>query len=186
MNGTWEADNALYKFVPHLAPQPVGWGAHENDPDTSFYLSEFIDMNDDLPGARDWATAVSALHLASRGKSPTGQFGFPVATHLANVPVDNTWNASWEAFWTQQMKSLFDQEVRVNGTDDELEALKTTYLTKVIPRYLRPLETQGRSVIPCLVHSDLWPGNIKPRADSGDLCMFDACAYWGHNEGTWS
>ncbi|KAL0475006.1 Fructosamine kinase domain-containing protein [Neurospora intermedia] len=184
MKGTWEAENALYKFVPHYTPRPVGWGTYENDPDTSFYLCQFIDMHDRLPSPREWAEAVSSLHLISMGKSPTGQFGFPVVTHLANVPVDNTWNASWEAFWTQQMKGLFDQEARVNGPDDELEALKTTYMAEVIPRYLRPLETEGRSITPCLIHSDLWPGNIKRKTDSDDmkLCMFDACAYWGHNE----
>lgn len=183
MEATWKADSALYEFAPDHAPRPVGWGTYANDPDTHFYLCEFVDMDDDLPGPREWAVAVSSLHLNSMGKSPNGQYGFPVATHLSNVAVSNTWNASWEAFWTQQMQSMFDRETRVNGPDDELEALKAAYLTEVIPRFLRPLETEGRSISPCLLHSNLWPGNIKPRADSGELCMFDASAYWGHNEG---
>lgn len=52
MEGTWEAENALYKAVPNYAPQPVGWGTYQNDPDTHFYLCEFIDMDDDLSGPR--------------------------------------------------------------------------------------------------------------------------------------
>ncbi|KAB5533556.1 Fructosamine/Ketosamine-3-kinase [Coniochaeta sp. 2T2.1] len=140
-------------------------------------------MLDIVPSPNDWAAAVSALHLNSMGKSPTGQFGFHVTTHLANVPVDNTWNGSWQRFWRQQMKSLFDQEDCIYGLEDEMTALKKGFLDKVIPRYLGPLESDGRSVKPCLIHSDCW--NIyarPPRVSTGELCMFDACAYWGHNE----
>jgi hypothetical protein len=82
------------------------------------------------------------------------------------------------------MTSLLNQEELVNGTNSELTALKTALFGKVIPRYLGPLETEGRTIQPCLIHSDLWPGNIKPMAPSDELCMFDASAYWGHNEGS--
>jgi fructosamine-3-kinase len=183
MKGAFEAELALYTVIPSQVPRPVAWGTYADDPDTHFYMCEFVDMLDDLPNASDWAATVSTLHLNSIGKSPTGQFGFHVPTHLANVPVDNTWNASWEKFWVQQMRSLFDQEDRINGAEVELTELKTAFLEKVIPRYLSPLESDGRSIKPCLIHSDLWPGNIKPKASSDELCMFDACAYWGHNEG---
>ncbi|KAL3480157.1 hypothetical protein BJX99DRAFT_220834 [Aspergillus californicus] len=141
-------------------------------------------MCDDLPSPRDWAATVSAVHLNSMRGLPTGQlFGFHVPTHLANMPVNNTWNSSWCACWAQQMKGIFEQDARVHELDEELEALKSAYLENAIPRYLGPLESEGRSVRPCLVHSDLWPGNIKPRASSDGLCVFDSCAYLGHYEG---
>lgn len=184
MQGTFEAEQALYTFMPNHVPKPVGWGTYTDEPDTHFYLCEFVEMYDDLPSPHDWAATVSELHLNSMGKSPTGQFGFQVPTHLANVPVDNTWNSTWEAFWVQQMKSLFDQDEQVHGSDEELRVLKTSYLEMAIPRYLGPLEKEGRSIKPCLIHSDLWPGNIKPKTSSDELCMFDACAFWGHNEGS--
>jgi fructosamine-3-kinase len=101
MKGAFEAETALYEFVPHLVPKPVVWGTYTSNPDNHFYLAEFVDMTHDLPRPADWATAVSELHVASKGKSPTGQFGFHVTTHLGNVPVDNSWNPSWEAFWAQ-------------------------------------------------------------------------------------
>jgi hypothetical protein len=183
MKGAFEAEQALYTFIPGHVPQPVAWGTYIDDPDTHFYMCEFVEMYDDLPGACDWAAVVSTLHLNSMGKSPTGEFGFHVPTHLANVPVNNTWNSSWETFWAQQMKSLLDQDERINGLDEELGELKKAFFERAIPRYLRPLETEGRSIKPCLIHSDLWPGNIKPKTSSDELCMFDACAYWGHNEG---
>jgi len=185
MKGTFEAENALYTFLPESVPRPVAWGTYHNDPDTHFYMCAFVDMEDEVPKPDAWASTVASLHLNSMGKSPTGEFGFPVATHLANVPVDNTWNHSWQAFWAQQMTSLFDQEARTNGPNQELAALRQAFFDKAIPRYLGPLESEGRLVIPTLIHSDLWPGNIKPMASEdsrASLCMFDACAYWGHNE----
>ncbi|KAK7430727.1 hypothetical protein QQZ08_002771 [Neonectria magnoliae] len=183
MKGTFEAEQALYTFVPGQVPKPIACGAYINDPSTNFYLCDFVEMNDDVPTTRGWASTVSALHLKSMGKSPTGQFGFYVTTHLANVPVNNTWQSTWEAFWKQQMESLFDREKQLHEPDEENESLKLAYLDSVIPRYLRPLESNGKSITPCLIHSDLWPGNIKPKSSSNELCIFDACAYWGHNEG---
>lgn len=183
MKGLFEAEKALYELVPDLVPKPVAWGIYKSDPDTAFFMSEFVEMYDDLPTPSAWAGTVSQLHLNSMGKSPTGKFGFHSNTHLANVPINNAWNSSWEAFWAQQMKSLFDQEEKLNGPDETLAELRTAYFEKALPRYLRPLETEGRSIELCLVHSDLWPGNIKRRTATDELCMFDSCAYWGHNEG---
>lgn len=183
MKGSFEADKALHEAIPRRVPKPVAWGTYVCDPDIHFYMAEFVEMRDDASSPKDWAAAVLDLHLASMGKSPGGQFGFHVTTHLANVPVDNSWTSSWEALWAQQMKSLFDQEESLNGPDKTLAELRTAYFEKAIPRYLRPLESDGRSITPCLIHSDLWLGNIKPRASTGELCVFDSCAYWGHNEG---
>ncbi|KAK8075420.1 hypothetical protein PG997_010083 [Apiospora hydei] len=139
-------------------------------------------MYDTIPTAHDWAATVSRLHLNSMGRSPTGKFGFHVTTHLANVPVNNTWKSSWQALWAQQMESLFGQDEILHGPDDEVTRLKELYLTRAIPRFLAPLEFNGRTIKPCLIHSDLWPGNIKPAAATNELIMFDSCAYWGHNE----
>ena len=184
MEGTFAAESALYSAIPDHVPKPLAWGSCKSLPDIHFYLCDFVDMLDDVPSARGWAETVASLHLNSMGKSPDGKFGFHVTTHLANVPVDNTWNQSWEVFWTQQMVSLLEQEEILRGPDEDLSLLKSALCSKVIPRLLRSLETGGRSIRPCLVHSDLWPGNIKPKLHTDELCMFDGCAYWGHNEGT--
>lgn len=52
-------------------------------------------------------------------------------------------------------ESLVQPHDEVNGIDEEMSRLKTGFLNKVIPRYLRPLESDGRSVEACLIHSDL-------------------------------
>ena len=86
------------------------------------------------------------------------------------------------------MTRMFEIEKGAHDQDQQFEDFKAGMLSKVIPRLLRPLETGGRSIRPCLVHSDLWPGNCKPDANTDEIMMFDSCAFWGHNEfdlGSW-
>ncbi|KAH9893767.1 Fructosamine kinase-domain-containing protein [Xylariomycetidae sp. FL2044] len=182
MKGPFEAEKALHEYIPEHVPRPIAYGTYQSQPDVHFYLCDFVEMLDEVPSTQGWAEAVSALHSRSMGQSPTGKFGFSTTTHLANVPVSNTWNACWAEFWAQQMRSMLDIEEALHGPDDEFTRLKTIFFDAVIPRYLDPLESDGRSILPCLIHSDLWPGNIKPRQNSDSMSMFDSCAYWGHNE----
>lgn len=81
------------------------------------------------------------------------------------------------------MSSLCEIEEQRRGPDDDWTKGKKLLFEVVIPRYLRPLESEGRSIQPCLLHCDLWPGNTMPRSDSPEhLCIFDSSAVWGHNE----
>ncbi|KAJ4302694.1 hypothetical protein N0V90_001584 [Kalmusia sp. IMI 367209] len=182
MEGAYSSDKAYSEFASGHIPEPIGFGEFKEDPDTWFYVSEFHDMVDELPDVKDFVNIVSKVHRASMGKSPTGKFGFAVPTHLANIPNDNSWQDSWETYFTQLMKAMYVFEKQTQGEDEELERLFDALCNKVIPRLLRPLETGGRSIEPCLIHSDLWPGNVMPDADTGEIIMFDSCAFWGHNE----
>lgn len=185
LHGRFESDSALHAFLPNGVPKPVALGTYANDPDTHFYLSEFVHLEPtNCPKSEDWSLATLKLHVATIGKSPTGQFGFHVPTHLSHVPVNNAWNSSWEAFWAQQMKSLFDAEEDHNGPDETLAELRSVYFNEAIPRYLRPLESDGKSITPCLIHANLWPGNIQYKTGTDELYMYDSCGFWGHNEGS--
>jgi protein-ribulosamine 3-kinase len=52
----------------------------------------------------------------------------------------------------------------------------------VIPRLIGILESNGRSIKPCLIHGDLWETNIGTDIETGNIYIFDAAAYYGHNE----
>ena len=77
---------------------------------------------------------------------------------------------------------MFEVEENAHGKDPKLGSLKKALHEKVIPRLLRPLETEGRSIQPCLIHSDIWPGNTMLDSDAQEVIVFDFCAYWGHNK----
>jgi protein-ribulosamine 3-kinase len=188
MEASFEAESALYKYNPDHIPKPIAWGNYESDPKTWFCLLEFHDMAEEVLDPTEFVPIIVQIHKASMGESPDGKYGFHVPTHLANIPNDNTWQASWEVWFTQAMKKMFDVEEQAHGKDMRLEELKKGLYEKIIPRLLRPLETGGRSIQPCLLHSDLWPGNAMLDNDTNRIIIFDSCAFWGHNEadlGSW-
>ncbi|VUC26635.1 unnamed protein product [Clonostachys rosea] len=184
VRGCYESEKAIHSFIPEYVPEPIAWGSYLSRDDMHFYLAEYVEMNDVHPDDKAWATVASTLHRRSMGKSPEGKFGFHVGGFMANVPMSNSWSSSWEIFWVQRMRSLLEIEEGRCGKDASFTQLKSAFLEHVVPRYLRPLESDGRSIQPCLLHADLWPGNIKPRANSpGMLCAFDSASFWGHFEG---
>lgn len=141
-----------------------------------------------MPDPSALINVLALIHQTSMGKSPHGKYGFHVPTHLANIPNDNSWQTTWEEFFAQLMQAMFEHEEKTHGRDCRLDDLKAALFEKVIPRLLRPLESGGRSIQPCLVHSDIWPGNVMVEVRTKRLILFDSCAFWGHNEadmGSW-
>jgi protein-ribulosamine 3-kinase len=191
MKGTYESELLYHAYCPDHVPKPIAWGQYQDEPNTWFYISDFHDMDSDLqniPDPKVFVKIISDVHKESVGESPYGKYGFHVRTHLANVPIINTWEDSWEDRYTRAIVDIYDFEKSRYGVDEELETIFDAVRTKVIPRLLRPLETGGRSIKPCLVHSDLWPGNYMPEKSTNKLIVFDSSAVWGHNEcdlGSW-
>ncbi|KAL8975442.1 MAG: hypothetical protein Q9197_000340 [Variospora fuerteventurae] len=174
MRGTFESEKILHSFAPHNVPQPLAWGTYKDEPDSHFYMCDFFDLTDDLPAISKFCAVVARIHLDSMGKAPNGQFGFPVTTHLAYVDNDNSWSDSWEEWYARALKRMLVEEEKSHGPDDELKTLTNAIFDNVIPRLLRPLETGRRHIKPCLVHSDLWPGNVKPDAETDEPIIFDS------------
>lgn len=191
MLGSYESEKIFNEYAPTHVPKPVAWGSYKDDQDMWFLVSEFREMVEETPDVRDFVSIIVKIHKDSAGNSPTGKFGFGVTTHLGYIPNDNSWQDSWEVWFTNAMKRIFEEEEGSHGNDDtqeEMDKLKEALYDKVIPRLLRPLESNGRSVVPCLIHSDLWPGNVMMDANTDEIIIFDSCAYWGHNEsdlGSW-
>lgn len=173
----------LYNANPDIVPKPIASGTFEsNDPKYHFFMCEFIDLYDELPDMVDFCTSVAKLHTKSMEQAPSESFGYEVTTCNGTVPQYTKWNVSWEAFFIETLKDAIDQERKVHGESEELDELLPDLYDKVCPRLLRPLETEGGKLRPCLVHGDLWDGNVGVRADNGLPCIFDASAIWAHNE----
>lgn len=185
MEGTFVSESIFHDYIPAHVPKPLAWGYYKSDPMTWFYLCEFHYLIDRMPDPQSFVSIIAKVHEKSNGKSDW--YGFDLPTHLANIPNDNAWQSSWQLWFAQAMRKMFQMVEQAHGRDEELEALKAALFDKVIPRLLSPLETGGRSIKPCLVHSDLWPGNVMLDG-SGSITIFDSCAFWGHNEadlGSW-
>lgn len=69
------------------------------------------------------------------------------------------------------------------GRNAELDGLMPALFDKIIPRLLRPLESEGRKIRPSLVYGDLWHRNtgiIEGDREGGTV--YDPAGFWAHNE----
>lgn len=184
ISSNWSSEPTMHRFIPEYVPQPIAAGPYDSIDNGYFFVMEWVDMMEgDLPIPEAFIPPVVALHENSWGKSPDGRFGATVNSWFGSLCLPNGWKNTWEEWWTHRMTLAFEKEKVAGGplTPEDEKTVKL-YLGKVLPRYIRPMESRGRSITPCLVHTDLWPGNFKLRADDESCVIFDSNPIWGHNE----
>jgi protein-ribulosamine 3-kinase len=174
----------LYRISPAHVPEPLAWGRLFSPlppaTETHFFLCEFVNISNALPDPAALAAVITDLHKNS--VSPTGKFGFPITTFDGKLPQVVDWDPSWASFFGKLLAGTAALDVKTNGPLDELAEVVDRTLTHVIPRLLGALESEGRSVRPCLIHGDLWEGNIGTEFGSRNIYIFDSCAYYAHHE----
>ncbi len=153
--GEFEGMSAINKTMPDFSPKPIAWGRCKETEDLFFFLSTFVEMTEgDLPDPKEFCANLVKMHRES--VSPTGQFGFHVTTCNGNIPQDNTWNDSWEAFFSDGLRYMLALDVQANGEQPELIEAMQPIFDRVIPRLLKPLEQGPDRIRPALIHGDLW------------------------------
>ena len=167
-------------ITPDFVPTPIAWGSYQSLPDTYFYLCEFVNIREELPERREFCKKLAALHQL--GVSPNGKFGFHVVTYNGNLPQENSFTDTWEEFFVNGLKHMFTLNFKVAGSSSELEDLMPSLFEKVIPRLLRPLESGGNTIVPSLVHGDLWYGNVAVTEADDASIIYDPSCFWAHNE----
>ena len=182
MEGEFNAMSELYKYMPNMVPKPHFWGKFRlGNPDTYFFVSQFIDMNDRVPEPTQLCTKLAQLHRNS--VSPTGKFGFHITTCQGRIPqASGGWEDSWTECFTKLLKHIMALDFETNGYWKDLDILEQRILSYVIPRLIGNLERDGRSVKPSLIHADLWEGNTGTSYENGDIYIFDSGAFYAHNE----
>ena len=181
MEGEFSAMTELYKFAPTFIPKPYTWGKFESaPPSTYFFLLEFKHMTSELPRPEPFCSELAKLHQTS--VSPTGKFGFHIATTHGKLPQYMVWTSSWEVMFRKILSDLLSQDLSTNGPWKDFENVYERVLTLVLPKLIGPLESEGRTVKPCLLHGDLWDGNVGVDKKTGRIYIFDASSFYGHNE----
>lgn len=194
VEGEFEAVSKLRQVLPDFLPRPVARGTCATSPDSYFYLSEFREMThastepgnlDGMPDVEKMAESLATLHRECPPPESPNQdsFGFHIPMYTGKLPQYVNWEKSWETFFSKSMRQALDLEIERKGTTPELEALSKALFERVIPRLLRPLESEGRSVKPTLVHGDLWHANTGTDRD-GRVVVFDVCGFYAHSECT--
>ncbi|KAL4902255.1 hypothetical protein BDW74DRAFT_169716 [Aspergillus multicolor] len=184
VEGKHAAQSELYKTMPDLVLEPYGWSRfQQRQPETYFFLSEFVDMKTgdiQRPDAEQLCEKLAKLHRGSI--SPTGMFGLYTTTYQGHIPQAVSWERSWTIFFSKLFRHVLASHAQSNGVWTDLETLAERALDRVVPRLLNALESEGRKVKPCLIHGNIWEGNIGTSAETGEIYIFDSAAYYAHNE----
>lgn len=186
--GQYESDKALHDVIPSFCPKPFAWGKYDSPgPANFFLLSEFRQIGQQPPEPLLFTQQLADLHKKS--VSPTGKFGFHVTTcHGKAAQLTDLWEDSWEVLYHKQLAQVFAMDKAKQPPWPEMEYCAQLILEKCIPLLLRPLQSEGRSIKPCLVHGNIWDGNTATDPRSGGPFIFDGTAFYAHNEfelGNW-
>ncbi|KAK8066680.1 hypothetical protein PG997_013427 [Apiospora hydei] len=149
--------------------------------ESSKIIYKFVDMDViTAPDPAEFTKRLAQLHKLS--ESPTGKFGFAVQTCDGQVAHTVDWNSSWADFYLKLLLGVCKKDLEANGPWPEMELATKQVADAVIPRLLGRLQENGRKLTPCIVHGDLWEGNMGINMRTGDSILFDAGSYFAHNE----
>lgn len=153
--GEFESMTAINTIMPDFSPKPIAWGQCRDDSNLFFFLATFVEMLEgELPDPKEFCKNLAKLHRQS--VSPTGKYGFHVTTCNGNIPQNNTWDESWERFFSNGLRHMLALDIKANGEQPELMDAIQPIFDCVIPRLLGPLEKGPNAIRPSLVHGDLW------------------------------
>jgi protein-ribulosamine 3-kinase len=182
MHGEYESMKAIVEFSPNFAPHPIAWGTFASDPNLHFMISQFCEMDREVPDMEPTCSTLAEMHLKSHSAG-IQKFGFPITTHNGSLAQENQWTDTWEEFYVQQLRGMLKLLEESQGPQpEEMQEILQQIFGKVIPRLLRPMESNGHKITPSLIHGDFWHGNVSTNVNTGEPVTFDASAFWGHNE----
>ncbi|KAK8099496.1 uncharacterized protein PG998_012737 [Apiospora kogelbergensis] len=183
IEGQFESDKAIHEVLPFFCPEPLAWGKYTSTPgpDQYFLLAQFREVGQRPPEPLQFAAWLADLH--KRSVSPTGKFGFHTTTcHSKSPQLTDIWEESWEVLYRKQLAHVLEQGRQKLPPWDEYEFYAGLVLDKCVGRLLGPLQSDGRSIKPCLVHGNLWDGNTGTDMETGKPFVFGGSAFYAHNE----
>ena len=165
---------------PTIAPRV--YVCEKADDGSSHFISDYVDL-----GRSDRASMKAlAEKMASEMHNPSKQedqqqFGFPVPTHCGVTEQDNTWESDWMTFYRDHRLGDMLSQIRSKKGDnaEELLRLGNRVQEEVCPALLCNFSPPAKPVI---LHGDLWSGNVRTNADTGEPIILDCSCYYGHNE----
>ncbi|XP_027336845.1 protein-ribulosamine 3-kinase, chloroplastic [Abrus precatorius] len=161
---------AMYETRTIRVPKPYKVGSLPTG--GSFIIMEFVEFGASRGNQSDLGRKLGEMHKA--GKSTKG-YGFDVDNTIGSTPQINTWSSDWIQFYGEnrlgyQLKLALDQY-----------GDRTIYEKgKRLVKSMGPLFANVM-IEPCLLHGDLWSGNISSDKN-GDPVILDPACYYGHSE----
>ncbi|XP_076354247.1 ketosamine-3-kinase-like isoform X2 [Tachypleus tridentatus] len=117
----------------------------------------------------------SSIHKSSELEDQfVSQFGFHTITCCGYIPQDNTWHDDWVEFFARQRLQHQLNFIEKNYRDREAQEL-WSQLQLILPKFFKDI-----SIVPAIVHGDLWGGNAAET--DNEPVIFDPAAFYAHSE----
>ncbi|OVA19802.1 Fructosamine/Ketosamine-3-kinase [Macleaya cordata] len=162
--------SAMYDTKSIRVPRPFKVGPLPSG--GSFIIMEYIEFGSSRGDQSVLGKKLAEMHKAS--KSNKG-FGFDVDNTIGSTPQINTWSTDWVEFFAEHRLGY------------QLKLAREQYGDSTIyekgQRLIKNMGALFENVIiePCLLHGDLWSGNISSDKN-GEPVILDPACYYGHNE----
>jgi fructosamine-3-kinase len=145
-----------------------------NSTTPTYLLVEWIEHGSSTSaGQRQLGEELAALHDASSAIFNVNQFGFEEDNFIGNNPQNNQWTNDWVDFFVKQrLKPQINMGIK-KGFIDNRFANQLHQLCEKIPELM-----EGVHYVPCLLHGDLWGGNVLFNHDNLPV-LIDPAVYFG-------
>lgn len=158
--------------VPHTAVAGALPGVRRAKAGRAFVAMEAIAR--DRPAVDAWS--LLGRQLAEHHRSTRrDRFGFDRDNHCGATPQPNPWTPDGIAFWRHQR---LGHQLRLAEAAGRADAALSRAVHAVLDQLDDLLDADEPA---CLLHGDLWFGNVLVDAVGGPA-VIDPAAYWGHRE----
>ncbi|EEF50460.1 kinase, putative [Ricinus communis] len=161
---------AMYETRTIRVPRPFKVGPLPTG--GSYIIMEFIEFGASRGNQPLLGKKLAEMHKA--GKSQKG-FGFDVDNTIGSTPQINTWTSDWIEFYGVHRLG-YQLKLALDKYGDSSIYQKGQRLVKNMAPLFEGIVTE-----PCLLHGDLWSGNISSDKNGKPVILDPAC-YYGHNE----
>ncbi|EPS58022.1 hypothetical protein M569_16795, partial [Genlisea aurea] len=156
--------NAMHETRSIRVPKPFKVGSLPTG--GSYMIMEFIEFAVSRGDQSALGRKLGEMHKA--GKSEKG-FGFDVDNTIGSTPQINTWTSDWIEFYGVHRLG-YQLELVKKQHGDSLIYEKGMRLVKNMAALF-----EGAAVEPCLLHGDLWSGNISTDKNGEPVILDPAC-----------
>ncbi|KAK2407191.1 protein-ribulosamine 3-kinase, chloroplastic [Trifolium repens] len=161
---------AMYETETIRVPKPYKVGPLPTG--GSFIIMEFIEFGGYRGDQSVLGRKLAEMHKA--GKSSKG-FGFDVENTIGSTPQINTWSSDWIKFYGEHRLGYQLQLALDQYSDKTIFEKGQRLVENITPLF------DNVVIEPCLLHGDLWSGNISSDKN-GEPVILDPACYYGHNE----
>lgn len=157
---------ALYECGAIKVPKPLCYGATAK---ASYLVTEYLPLGSGNLNQRTLGRQLAELH-----RHTAAHYGWERDNTLGTTPQPNAPATDWPAFWCERRLGHQLQLAGQNGYDGALQK-KGGQLLSELDKFLSHCPPA------CLLHGDLWSGNVSSLPD-GTPVIFDPAVYYGDRE----